>query len=58
MAMNHFVSVPLAGVKYDQAVRATVPFIIIMMVDMIIMAVFPQIPLMLPHIVFDYPLPR
>jgi hypothetical protein len=32
----------LAGVRYDEAVRATVPFIIIMIIDMAIMAIFPR----------------
>jgi C4-dicarboxylate transporter DctM subunit len=57
VAMNLFVSTQIAGVRYEQAVRATVPFIIIMMIDLAIMAVFPQIPLLLPHLLFDYPMP-
>jgi TRAP-type C4-dicarboxylate transport system permease large subunit len=48
----------LAGVRYGEAVRATIPFIIIMMIDLAIMAIFPIIPLMLPHLLFDYPLPK
>jgi len=58
VALNLFVSTQLAGVRYDEAVRATVPFIIIMMIDMAVMAIFPQIPLMIPHLLFDYPLPK
>lgn len=57
VALNLFVATPLAGVRYEQAVRATVPFIIIMVADLIIMAAFPLIPLMPPHLLFDYPLP-
>jgi C4-dicarboxylate transporter DctM subunit len=58
VAMNLFVSTQLAGVRYEEAVRATIPFIVIMVIDLAIMAMFPVIPLLLPHLVFDYPLPR
>jgi C4-dicarboxylate transporter DctM subunit len=58
VAMNLFVSTQLAGVRYEEAVRATIPFIVIMVIDLAIMALFPVIPLLLPHLVFDYPLPR
>jgi C4-dicarboxylate transporter DctM subunit len=42
VALNLFVSAQLAGVRYDEAVRATVPFIIIMIIDMATMAIFPR----------------
>jgi C4-dicarboxylate transporter DctM subunit len=58
VALNLFISTQLAEVSYGEAVRATIPFIIIMMIDLAIMAVFPMIPLMLPHLLFDYPLPK
>jgi tripartite ATP-independent transporter DctM subunit len=58
VALNLFISTQLAGVRYDEAVKATVPFIIIMLIDLAIMAIFPVIPLMLPHLLFDYPLPK
>ncbi|HSB69763.1 MAG TPA: TRAP transporter large permease subunit [Candidatus Methylomirabilis sp.] len=58
VALNLFVSTQLAGVRYDEAVRASIPFIIIMMIDLAIMAIFPVIPLLLPHLLFDYPLPK
>jgi C4-dicarboxylate transporter DctM subunit len=58
VALNLFISTQLAGVRYGEAVRATVPFIIIMVIDMAIIALFPIIPLMLPHLLFDYPLPK
>lgn len=58
VALNLFVSMRLAEVRYEEAVRATIPFIIIMMIDLAIMAVFPIIPLMLPHLIFGYPLPK
>lgn len=57
VALNLFVSTKLANVRYEEAVRATVPFMIIMGIDYLIMVVFPQIPLWLPHILFDYPMP-
>ena len=58
VALNLFVSTQLAGVRYDEAVRASIPFIIIMLIDLAILAVFPVIPLLLPHLLFDYPLPK
>jgi C4-dicarboxylate transporter DctM subunit len=58
VALNLFVSTQLAGVRYEAAVRATIPFIVIMMIDLAIMVVFPSIPLMLPHLLFGYPLPK
>jgi C4-dicarboxylate transporter DctM subunit len=58
VALNLFISTQLAEVSYGEAVRATIPFIIIMIIDLAIMAVFPMIPLMLPHLLFDYPLPK
>jgi C4-dicarboxylate transporter DctM subunit len=57
VAMNLFVSTQLAGVRYEQAVRATIPFIVIMCIDLAIMAMFPVIPLVLPHLLFGYPWP-
>ena len=58
VAMNLFVSTQLAGVRYEETVRATVPFMIIMAIDLAIMAFFPQIPLLLPHLFFGYPMPQ
>ena len=58
VALNLFVSTQIAGVRYEAAVKATIPFIIIMLIDLAIMAMFPIIPLMLPHLIFDYPLPK
>ena len=58
VALNLFVSTQLADVRYEEAVRASIPFIIIMSIDLAIMAVFPMIPLMLPHLLFGYPLPK
>ncbi|HSB79053.1 MAG TPA: TRAP transporter large permease subunit, partial [Candidatus Methylomirabilis sp.] len=58
VALNLFVSTQLAGVRYEEAVRACVPFIVIMIIDLIIMVIFPVVPMMLPHLLFDYPLPH
>jgi len=58
VALNLFVSTQLAEVRYEDAVRATIPFIIIMIIDLAIMAAFPVIPLWIPHLLFDYPLPK
>ncbi len=54
VALNLFVSTGLAGVTYAQAVRATIPFMLIMTVDLAIVAVFPHISLLLPHILFGH----
>jgi C4-dicarboxylate transporter DctM subunit len=56
VALNLFVSTQLAGVTYAQAVRAAVPFIVIMVVDLAILAAFPRISLILPNLLFDYPI--
>ena len=58
VALNLFISTQLAGVRYGDAVRACLPFIIIMTIDLVIMAVFPIIPMMIPHLLFGYPLPK
>lgn len=57
IALNLFVSTALAGVTYGQTVRAAIPFMVIMVVDMVIIALFPKLTLLLPHLIFDYPLP-
>lgn len=57
VALNLFVSTQLAEVRYEETIRACVPFIIIMIVDYLLLVLFPVIPLWLPHILFDYPLP-
>ncbi len=57
VALNLFITAQLADVPFAGAVRATVPFMIIMVVDILIIATFPAIPLGLPHIIFGYPIP-
>jgi C4-dicarboxylate transporter DctM subunit len=56
VALNLFVSTRLAGVTYGQAVRAAVPFMVIMVLDLALLAAFPQISLLLPHLLFGYPI--
>ncbi len=56
VALNLFISTQLAGVRYDEAVRAAVPFMLIMALDMVVVAVFPHVPLFLPHVLFGHPL--
>jgi C4-dicarboxylate transporter DctM subunit len=56
VALNLFVSTQLAGVQYGQAVRAAVPFMAIMAIDLAIVAAFPHISLWLPHLLFGYPI--
>jgi len=58
VALNLFVSTQLAEVRYEEAVKATMPFIWIMLLDLAIMAIFPVIPLLLPHLMFGYPFPK
>ncbi len=56
VALNLFVTTQLAEVTFAKAVRAVIPFMIIMVIDILIMAIFPIIPLGLPHLIFGYPL--
>lgn len=56
VALNLFVSTHLAGVQYGQAVRAAVPFMVIMAINLAIVAAFPSISLLLPHLLFGYPI--
>lgn len=58
VALNLFISTQIAGVRFEQAVRACLPFILIMFVDQLIVILIPQIPLFLPNLIFDYPLPK
>lgn len=52
VALNLFISTKLAGTTYGDAVRASVPFIIIMFADMVLLAVFPSVALFLPSVFF------
>ena len=56
VALNLFVSSRLAGVTYGAASYAAIPFIVIMLVDLAIVALFPHISLLLPHLLFGYPI--
>lgn len=56
VALNLFVSTELAGVRYGEAVRAAVPFIVIMVVDLMLVALFPSISLFLPNLLFGHPI--
>jgi C4-dicarboxylate transporter DctM subunit len=56
VALNLFVSTQLAGVEYAQAVRAAIPFMAIMAINLVIVAAYPMIALLLPHLVFGYAL--
>jgi C4-dicarboxylate transporter DctM subunit len=55
VALNLFVSTAIAEVRYHEAVRAALPFIFIMSVNWMIVAVFPKIALLLPHLLFGHP---
>lgn len=55
VALNLFVSTGLAGVRYGEAVRASLPFILIMLIDLMLVALFPGIALFLPNLLFGHP---
>jgi C4-dicarboxylate transporter DctM subunit len=57
VAMNLFISTQLAGVRYDEAVPAAVPFMLIMALGVVVVAVVPDVPLLLPHLLFGHPIP-
>jgi C4-dicarboxylate transporter, DctM subunit len=52
VALNLFVSTQLAGVRYGEAVYASWPFILIMVIDLMLVAWFPGIALFLPNLLF------
>ena len=56
IALNLFISTQIAEVRYGQAVRASVPFMLIMAVNIALVAVFPKIALIGPHLLFGYPM--
>ena len=56
VALNLFISSRIAGVRYDQAVRAAVPFVVMTTIVMVLVAVFPHVALLIPHLLFGYPL--
>ena len=56
VALNLFVSTKLAGVTYGEATRASIPFIVIMLVNLALLAALPQLVLLLPHLIFNYPI--
>lgn len=52
VAMTLFVSSAIAKVPFAHAVRAAVPFMLIMVLDLVLVAVFPQIAMWLPGLMF------
>ena len=52
VAMTLFISSAIAQVPFSRAVRAAVPFILIMVLDLILVVAFPQIALWLPSQIF------
>jgi C4-dicarboxylate transporter DctM subunit len=56
VALNLFISSAIADVRYEHAVRAAVPFMIVLGIDMVLLAVFPHIALLLPHLLFGHPI--
>jgi len=56
VALNLFISTQIAEVRYGEAVRACIPFMLIMALNIVIVAVFPKISLLVPHLLFGYPM--
>jgi len=56
VGLTLFVGTQLAETTTGRAMIAALPFMAIMLVDMVLVAVFPQISLELPHILFGYPI--
>ena len=52
VAMTLFVSSAIAQVPFAHAVRAALPFILIMVLDLALVVVFPQIAMWLPRLMF------
>lgn len=52
-----FVSSAIAKVSFGRAVRAAVPFMFILVVNLVLMSAFPIISAWLPHVLYDAPLP-
>jgi C4-dicarboxylate transporter DctM subunit len=52
VALNLFVSSRIADVTYGQAVRAAAPFVVIMVIDSILIVLWPSIALWLPGLLF------
>lgn len=52
VALNLFVSSQIAGVSYGTAVRAALPFVAIMVIDSVLIAVLPGVALALPKLIF------
>ncbi len=56
VALNLFISTQIAGVRYGEAVRAAVPFMLIMLIDLVLVVLFPELALWLPNLLFGYPI--
>jgi tripartite ATP-independent transporter DctM subunit len=56
IALNLFISTQIAEVRYGEAVRASIPFMVIMAANIAIVAIFPKIALIGPHLLFGYPM--
>jgi TRAP-type C4-dicarboxylate transport system permease large subunit len=56
VALNLFISTQIAEVRYGDAVRACIPFMLIMALNIAVVAVFPKISLIVPHLLFGYPM--
>jgi tripartite ATP-independent transporter DctM subunit len=57
VGLTLYVSAAIGGVRIERAAIAALPFLAIMLVDLFLVSFEPRISLLLPHLLFGYPLP-
>lgn len=50
------VSAAIAGVPFERTIIAALPFMAIMVVDLVLLSVLPHLSLLLPHMLYGYPI--
>jgi TRAP-type C4-dicarboxylate transport system permease large subunit len=56
VGLTLYVSAAIGEVRIERAALAALPFLAIMLVDLILVSVEPNVSLLLPHLLFGYPL--
>jgi C4-dicarboxylate transporter DctM subunit len=56
VGLTLYISAIIADVHIERAALAALPFLAIMLVDLFLLSIFPNFTLLLPHLVFAYPL--
>ncbi|HSB77595.1 MAG TPA: TRAP transporter large permease subunit [Candidatus Methylomirabilis sp.] len=56
VGLTLYVSAAIGGVRIERAALAALPFLGIMLVDLALVSLWPNIALILPHLLFGYPL--